>query len=543
MNTPYIEWCQKMRRVCDALAEKRLKFAKEDRECAVLINALKKMGVKPSPGLKSRQSSKDVGRSRISQTLQKKEPQMRSKKPSITPTQLGTCAQKQGAEKKNKKEGHRWCPGVLSQPSKTTKKPLGGQTKLVAAVLRLADSNVSTNRYTLLAAEPKDSSSLPSQNKVHGTDVASQSRCESTTNDRSKATLKAGSRGWMLNFLLKFSRYCSYHPEETKGPYQRILKALCLLHKEGIPWAEEANSKVSWWTLGVANPNNESNEVLWTKFKTYLLARVQSKQAPARLASDHADVVLRMMHTKAQAKGSSPLEKKEQKETREEHARKIIHAKLVQKDKKTPEQLPALLPPKDGHTPAQQAVQEGKFTQALTKAITRWATAKRWRENLPQVDKEKSPTVEVQKSESSSATEQKEGPRGAAPAAGQCPHDPKKKRTYKEPLAACKEWWTRHKEGRENAYEDLPFVDEIDDPFKLKKVVLSKKKALNVSIAFSNTQGSKEGRALIDSGTTENFIDERTARRWELPMHNLVYPRKVFNVDGTENRNGMIIKS
>jgi hypothetical protein len=175
MNTPYIEWCQKMRKACDALAEKCLKFAKEDHECTALINALKKMGVKPSPGLESRQSLKDVGRSRISRTLQKKEPQMHSKKPSAAPTQLGACAQKQGAEKKNKKEGRRWCPGMLSQPSKTTKKPLGGQTKSVAAVSRLGDSSTSTNRYTLLATEPEDSSSPPSQSKVHGTDVTSQS--------------------------------------------------------------------------------------------------------------------------------------------------------------------------------------------------------------------------------------------------------------------------------------------------------------------------------------------------------------------------------
>jgi hypothetical protein len=262
MNTPYIEWCQKMRKACDTLAEKRLKFAKEDREHAALINALKKMGVKPSPGLESRQSLKDMGRLRISRTPQKKEPQTCSKKPSGAPMQMGACAQKQGVEKENKKEGRRWCPGVLSQPSKTTKKPLGGQMKSAATVSRLEDSSTSANRYMLLATEPKDSSSPPSQNKVHGTDVASQSRCGSTTNDRGKATLKAGLRGWMLNFLLKFSCYCSYHPEETKGPYQWILKALRLLHEEGIPWAEEANSEVSWWTLGVANPNNESNEVL-----------------------------------------------------------------------------------------------------------------------------------------------------------------------------------------------------------------------------------------------------------------------------------------
>jgi hypothetical protein len=223
--------------------------------------------------------------------------------------------------------------------------------------------------------------------------------------------------------------------------------------------------------------------------------------------------------------------------------RKIIHAKLTQKSTKAPEQLPALLPPKDGCTPAQQAVQEGKFAQALTKAVMHWAMAKRWRDNLPQADKKKSPTVEAQKSDHSSITEQKEGPCRAAPAAGQCPRNPKKKCTYKEALAACKERWTRHKEGQEDVYKDLLFADEIDDPFKLKKVVLSKKKALNVPIMFSSTQGSKEGCVLIDSGATENFIDERTARRWELPMCDLVYPRKVFNVDSTENCNGMIIKS
>jgi hypothetical protein len=146
----------------------------------------------------------------------------------------------------------------------------------------------------------------------------------------------------MLNFLLKFSHYCSYHPEETKGPYQQILKALHLLHEKGIPWAEEANDKVSWWTLGIPDPNKSHHKVLWTKFKTYLLACIQSKQAPAKLASDCVDTVLRTMHTRAQAKGSSPLEKEEhkQKTTYEENACKIIHEKLVKKAKMTtPEQL------------------------------------------------------------------------------------------------------------------------------------------------------------------------------------------------------------
>jgi hypothetical protein len=133
MNYPHIEWCQKIKQVCDALAQKHLKLAREYCKHTALINALKKMGTKPTPGLKLRQSLKDVGRLGISWTSQKKEPQMRSKQQSVMPTKLGTCAQKQG--KKNKQEGCRWCPGMLSQPSKITKKPLGGQMKLAAVTV------------------------------------------------------------------------------------------------------------------------------------------------------------------------------------------------------------------------------------------------------------------------------------------------------------------------------------------------------------------------------------------------------------------------
>jgi hypothetical protein len=53
---------------------------------------------------------------------------------------------------------------------------------------------------------------------------------------------------------------------------------------------------------------------------------------------------------------------------------------------------------------------------------------------------------------------------------------------------------------------------------------LSKKKALNMLVMFSSTKGSKIGHMLIDSSTTEIFIDKRTAHRWELPMHDLIYP-------------------
>jgi hypothetical protein len=49
-----------------------------------------------------------------------------------------------------------------------------------------------------------------------------------------------------------------------------------------------------------------------------------------------------------------------------------------------------------------------------------------------------------------------------------------------------------------------------------------------------------ETSALLDSGATENFINPNYARELKLPIEELAEPRKVFNVDGTQNRHGQI---
>ena len=47
-----------------------------------------------------------------------------------------------------------------------------------------------------------------------------------------------------------------------------------------------------------------------------------------------------------------------------------------------------------------------------------------------------------------------------------------------------------------------------------------------------------EAIALVDSGATENFMNLTYARWLKLPIHPLKAPRKIFNVDGTENKSG-----
>jgi hypothetical protein len=49
-----------------------------------------------------------------------------------------------------------------------------------------------------------------------------------------------------------------------------------------------------------------------------------------------------------------------------------------------------------------------------------------------------------------------------------------------------------------------------------------------------------ETSALLDSGATENFINPNYAKELKLPIEELAEPRKVFNVDGTQNRHGQI---
>jgi hypothetical protein len=66
---------------------------------------------------------------------------------------------------------------------------------------------------------------------------------------------------------------------------------------------------------------------------------------------------------------------------------------------------------------------------------------------------------------------------------------------------------------------------------------------LKISITFQNQHTTVAGRALIDSGAMENFINYRMVVWWRLQTKNLWCPRKVYNVDGTKNQGGIIDKS
>ena len=63
---------------------------------------------------------------------------------------------------------------------------------------------------------------------------------------------------------------------------------------------------------------------------------------------------------------------------------------------------------------------------------------------------------------------------------------------------------------------------------------------MTINIYIHTSSKRAEAVALLDSGATENFMSLEYARWLKLPIKRLEQPRKLFNVDGTENQAGKL---
>ena len=61
-----------------------------------------------------------------------------------------------------------------------------------------------------------------------------------------------------------------------------------------------------------------------------------------------------------------------------------------------------------------------------------------------------------------------------------------------------------------------------------------------MNVSFRTSQSKADKSALIDSGATDNFIDEETWKRLGIGKKELARPVTVHNIDGTENKQGKI---
>jgi hypothetical protein len=69
-------------------------------------------------------------------------------------------------------------------------------------------------------------------------------------------------------------------------------------------------------------------------------------------------------------------------------------------------------------------------------------------------------------------------------------------------------------------------------------VYISAHKSMTVWFNIHSIAKRTEAVALVDSGVTENFINLTYAKWLKLPIKQMGQPRKLFNVDGTENKSG-----
>ena len=63
---------------------------------------------------------------------------------------------------------------------------------------------------------------------------------------------------------------------------------------------------------------------------------------------------------------------------------------------------------------------------------------------------------------------------------------------------------------------------------------------MKVPVSFQTAYRRANKILLVDSGATDNFIDPRTIKYFRLGMQKLAESRKIWNIDGTTNKAGMI---
>ena len=63
---------------------------------------------------------------------------------------------------------------------------------------------------------------------------------------------------------------------------------------------------------------------------------------------------------------------------------------------------------------------------------------------------------------------------------------------------------------------------------------------MKIPVSFRTAYARADKNILVDSGATDNFIDPRLIQRLRLGTHPLERARKIWNIDGTNNKAGMI---
>jgi hypothetical protein len=71
-------------------------------------------------------------------------------------------------------------------------------------------------------------------------------------------------------------------------------------------------------------------------------------------------------------------------------------------------------------------------------------------------------------------------------------------------------------------------------------VYITRYRSMRVPVSIHTSYFMANKKALVDSGATDNFMHPAFAKRMGLGLQELPNPKKIFNIDNTSNKSGMI---
>ena len=77
---------------------------------------------------------------------------------------------------------------------------------------------------------------------------------------------------------------------------------------------------------------------------------------------------------------------------------------------------------------------------------------------------------------------------------------------------------------------------------KCNTVYLARYQSMKIPVLFQTAYTRADKQILVDSGATDNFIHPRLVRRLALGTQKLDHSRKIWNIDGTNNKAGRIME-
>jgi hypothetical protein len=76
--------------------------------------------------------------------------------------------------------------------------------------------------------------------------------------------------------------------------------------------------------------------------------------------------------------------------------------------------------------------------------------------------------------------------------------------------------------------------------FRCNSVYITRYQSMHIPVSICTRYFMADKKALVDSGATDNFMHPTFAKRMGLGMKTLPKPKKIFNIDNTTNKSGMI---